>query len=65
MVHGKGGVDRPVTPPLAKVIMKTLFLVFLGGFWGVFGAVWARDYVVGLKTGKNGQKLKMSKKFLT
>ena len=32
MVHGKGGVDRPVTPPLAKVLTKTLFLAFLGVF---------------------------------
>ena len=32
MVHGKGGVDRPVTPPLAKVMTKTRFLAFLGVF---------------------------------
>ena len=37
--HGtweKGGVDRPVTPPLAKVMTKTRFLAFLG----VFGSFW-------------------------
>ena len=32
MVHAKGGVDRPVTPPLAKVMTKTRFLAFLGVF---------------------------------
>ena len=32
MVHGKGGVDRPVTPPLAKVMTQTRFLAFLGVF---------------------------------
>ena len=31
-VHVKGGVDRPVTPPLAKVMTKTRFLAFLGVF---------------------------------
>ena len=41
MVHGKGGVDRPVTPPLAKVMTKKRFLVFFGGFWAVFRAGWA------------------------
>ena len=55
MVHGKGGVDRPVTPPLAKVMTKTHFLVFVGGFWAVFGAGWARDHVLGLKTGKTAK----------
>ena len=35
MVHVKGGVDRPVTPPLANVMTKTRFLVFLG-FLGRF-----------------------------
>ena len=41
MVHGKGGVDRPVTPPLAKVMTKTRFfwpaLGFLGRFRGRLG----------------------------
>ena len=32
MVHAKGGADRPVTPPLAKVMTKTHFLAFLGVF---------------------------------
>ena len=31
-VREKSGVDRPVTPPLAKVMAKTRFLAFLGGF---------------------------------
>ena len=60
MVHGKGGVDRSVTPPPAKVMTKTSFFGLFWGVWAVFGAGWARDYVVGVKTGKNGQKLKMS-----
>ena len=62
MVHVKGGVDRPVTPPLAKVMTKTRFLAFLGVFWAVFGAGWAHDYVVRLKTRKIPQNLKMRKK---
>ena len=36
MVHAKGGVDRPVTPPLAKVMTKTRFLASVG----VFGLFW-------------------------
>ena len=60
MVHGKGGVDRPVTPPLAKVMTKTRFFGLRWGFWPVLGASRPHDPVVLLKTGKNGQKLKMS-----
>ena len=41
MVHGKGGVDRPVTPPLAKVMTKTrffgIFLRVLGRFQSRLG----------------------------
>ena len=63
MVHGKGGVDRPVTPPLAKVMPKTRFFglrwVF---FWPVLGAGWPHDHVVRLKTRKIPQNLKMQKK---
>ena len=61
MVHGQGGVDRPVTP-LAKVMTKTRFFGLPWGFWAVFGAGWAHDYVVRLKTRKNPQNLKMRKK---
>ena len=60
MVHGKGGVDRPVTPPLAKVMTKTRFSGLRWAFWPVLGASRPHDYVVLLKTGKNGQKLKIS-----
>ena len=53
MVHVKGGVDRPVTPPLAKVMTKTRFLASVGGFWPVLGAGRPLELVVRLKTRKN------------
>ena len=62
MVHVKGGVDRPVTPPLAKVMTKTRFLTCLEGFWVVLGADRGPDPKVGLKTRKIPQNLKMRKK---
>ena len=58
MVHVKGGVDWPVTPPLAKIMTKTRFFGLPWGFWAVFGAGWGRDPVVGIKTRKIPQNLK-------
>ena len=45
---------------LAKVMTKTRFSGLRWAFWPVLGASRPHDYVVLLKTGKNGQKLKMS-----
>ena len=60
-IHGKSRVARPVTP-LAKVMTKTRFFGLPWGFWAVFGAGWGREYVVGLKTTKIPQNLKIREK---